>query len=172
MIRPPDTAAPDTEAAPFTESVPSSLNSYAQDVGLTLEGRQVKLGAPDCCSAGRLCSVHLCVPVLGEVIAEAIPTMVCVSYGTLSIPIWLPGRCRCRRRPSSWARHLQRMRSFCARSAAAVQRLETWSGPVAGCSPSSSMSRAGAISVYPKDRLDNTRTGYAGNCGGLCSTRG
>ena len=30
MIRPPDTAAPDTEAAPFTESVPSSLNSYGQ----------------------------------------------------------------------------------------------------------------------------------------------
>ncbi len=30
MIRPPDTAAPDTEAAPFNESVSSSLNSYVQ----------------------------------------------------------------------------------------------------------------------------------------------
>ena len=50
-------------------------------------------------------------------------------YGTLSIPIWLLGPCRCGWLPSSWARHVQRMRSFCARSAAAVQRLETWPDP-------------------------------------------
>ena len=29
----------------------------------------------------------------------------------------------------------------------------------------------GPISVYPKDRSDNTRTGYVGNGGGLCLTR-
>ena len=92
-------------------------------------GTSSETWCPGCCSAGRLCSAHFCVPVFEEVIAEAIPTMVGGSYGTLSIPIWSPRPCRCRRRPSSWARHIQRMRSFCARSAAAVQRLDTWSSP-------------------------------------------